>query len=183
MNTKYLLQSGIVALLILPVFATNVLSEEVEALRTIPIPKREHGYSNFESTVITSHNALDTFLQKKSKGQDMGWNNRDDFEKVLVKAKLNFSRESLVLLRHTEGSGSVQITFRKPRLKKKRVICQIDRKEPETGTADMAFYCFALAVAKTDVTEVELRIPGRKPIILSLRKEKPSNKPDAGDGK
>ncbi len=183
MNKTCLLQLGMVALLVVFVSASNIRAEEAASLRIIPIPKEEHGYSNFESTVITSQSDMDTFLQKGSKGQDMGWNNRADFEKALAQAKLDFDRESLVLLRHTEGSGSVQINFRQPRFKEKNIICQIDRKEPEMGTTDMAYYCFALAVAKTDVTEVEMQISGRKPIILSLRKEKASNKPDTGDGK
>lgn len=76
-----------------------------------------------------------------------------------------------MLLRHTEGSGSVQINFRQPRVKEKRIICQIDRKEPEVGTGDMAYYCFAMAVVKADVPEVAMQISGSKPIIVSVRKE------------
>jgi hypothetical protein len=183
MNTKRLFQFGIVALLMASASATNVHAEEASSFRIIPIPKREHGYSNFNSAVIASQNDLDMFLQKDSKRQGMGWNNREDFEKTLARAKIDFNRESLVLLRHTEGSGSVQVNFRKPLFKEKRIICLIDRKEPEMGTADMAYYCFALAVAKTDVTDVELRISGRTVIILSVRKEETSNKRNAGDGK
>ena len=168
MNTKCL--SLFVMVGFLMASATNARAKETASSRIILIPKRENGYSNFESVVITSQDDLDMFLQKKSKGQGMGWNNRKDFEKAIAQAKLDFNRESLVLLRHTEGSGSVQINFRKPLLKKNRIICQIDRKEPETGTADMAYYCFALAVVKADVMKVELKVLGRKPIIISLKK-------------
>jgi hypothetical protein len=46
----------------------------------------------------------------------------------------------------------------------------------------MAYYCFALAVSKSDVGKVELHVGGKKSIGLSIV-EKQSNKPDAGDGK
>jgi len=144
-------------------------TEGAASVRTIPIPKREHGYSNFDSTVIASQGGLDKFLKTTSKKDDMGWNDRTGFEKALAQAKIDFSREALVLLRHTEGSGSVRIGFRPPRVDKKRVICRIDRKEPEVGTADMAYYCFALAVPKAVISEVEMRIAGRKSTILSIK--------------
>jgi hypothetical protein len=182
MKTIGLLLLVMVGCIIVSASATNARAKETASSRIIPIPKREHGYSNFESTVITSQDDLDSFLPKKSKGKDMGWNSRKDFEKAIAEANLDFEREALVLLRHTEGSGSVQITFRESRLIKDKLVCQIDRKEPGMGTADMAYYCFALAVVKTDVTQVELKVAGRKPVILSLKKES-SNKPDAGAGK
>ncbi len=182
MKTKSLLLFVMVGYIIAHASATEAHGKDAASSRTIPIPKREHGYSNFESTVIASQDDLDSFFLKTFKAKSMGWNNRKDFEKAIATAKLDFEREALVLLRHTEGSGSVQITFRESLLIKDRIVCQIDRKMPEMGTADMAYYCFALAVVKTKVTQVELKVAGRKPVILSLKKE-PSNKPDAGNGK
>ncbi len=182
-NMTYLIRLGMIALLMVSASASNIQGEETVSFRIVPIPKGEHGYSNFESTVIASPSELDAFLQNGSKGQNRAWNNRTDFEKALAQAKLDFARESLVLLRHTEGSGSVQVNFRQPEIKDKRIICQIDRKEPEMGTADMAYYCFALVAAKTDVTEVELKVSGRKPIIISVGKEQVPNQTDSGSGK
>jgi hypothetical protein len=182
MKTKSLLLVVMVGYIIANASATKAHGEDAPSSRTIPIPTREHGYSNFESTVIASQDDLDLFLLKKSKAKNMGWNSRKDFEKAIAEATLDFGREALVLLRHTEGSGSVQITFRESRLIKDKLVCQIDRKEPGMGTADMAYYCFALAVVKTEVAQVELKVAGRKPVILSLKKES-SNKPDAGAGK
>ena len=183
MKTKRLLLLVVLGFLMAAAFATSSHAEETASTRTVPIPKREHGYSNFKSTVITSLDHLDRFLRKESKNKDMGWNNRKEFEKAIAEAKLDFDRESLVLLRHTEGSGSVQINFREPLIKKSRAICQIDRKEPEVGTADMAFYCFAVAVVKTDILDIELKVSGKKSIIIPLKKQRTSNKTDAGDGK
>ena len=171
MNKTCQIRSGMVACLVITVCASNIHGADAASFKSIPIPKKENGYSNFKSTVIRSQSELDTFLQRGS-GQDRGWNNRADFEKALAQVKLDFDRESLVLLRHTEGSGSVQVNFRQPRVKGRTLICQIDRKEPEVGTADMAYYCFALAVVKADVAAVEMQVSGRKPIILSITKGK-----------
>ena len=175
MNKTCLIHLGTVAFSVVVLLASSIRAEEEASFKIVPIPKEEHGYSNFETMVIKSQKELDTFLQKGSTGQGMGWNNRADFEKALAQAKLDFDRESLVLLRHTEGSGSVQVNFRQPRVKDKTLICQIDRKEPEMGTADMAYYCFALAVVKADLAAVEMQVSGRKPIVLSIAKGKESN--------
>ena len=142
--------------------------EGSQSFRIVPIPKREHGYSNFESTAILSENDLDSFLKKASVKDGMGWNDRKGFEDALDGAKLDFAKEALVLLRHTEGSGSNQVTFEIPALKAKRLVCSIKRKEADIGTADMAYYCFALAVAKSAVEAVELRVEDREPIVLPL---------------
>ncbi len=166
MNTKCLQQTVMIVLLLLAGCTQG--DEGAPSVRTIPIPKREHGYSNFDSTAIASQEALDRFLETGSKAEKMGWNNRVDFDKALAAAGLNFDKEVLVLLRHTEGSGSVQVDFRPPTVEKDKVICRIDRREPEVGTADMAYYCFALAVAKSGITEVELRVSGREAIILPV---------------
>ncbi len=165
MKTTCLQQNVLVVLL---VFAGCFQAEGGASVRRIPIPKREHGYSNCESTVITSQGALDAFLKTESEAQKMGWNNRLDFDKALAVARVDFNKEALVLLRHTEGSGSVQVDFGSPVVHGKTVICHIDRKEPEMGTADMAYYCFALAVARSTVTDVALRMPGRRTIILPV---------------
>ena len=46
---------------------TNETNHEEETFfRIVEIPKREHGYSNFESMVITSQIKLDNFLEEIS---------------------------------------------------------------------------------------------------------------------
>lgn len=155
----------------------------VQTIQNLPIPKEEHGYSNFESMVIATRDESNTFLATVSGGQDMGWNRRADFEKQIAQANLDFSKETLVLLRHTEGSGSIQISFRPPTVTGKRVMCHIDRIEPDFGTDDMAYYCFALAVDKAQIEEVELIVSGKDQILLPVKPEDPSGKPEAGHGK
>jgi hypothetical protein len=171
MNTFHWATMGMAAVALISAVVTDARAVEAAAVRVIPIPREEHGYSNFETTVITSHAELDAFLKKGADGEQMGWNDRAGFEKALADANVEFERETLVLLRHTEGSGSVRVDFRAPQVKGRRIICRIDRDVPEMGTADMAFYCFALAVPKAVITELEVQIAGRPAVIIPLKNE------------
>jgi hypothetical protein len=138
--------------------AGQLTNKSTQSFRIIPIPKREHGYSNFASVAIMSQNDMNSFLRGTSK--QMGWNNKQEFEDALRHAKLDFSEEALVLLRHTEGSGSVQVTFETPILQDRKLLCEIrGRPIPPGygGTTDMAYYCFAVVVSKSEVSQVELQ--------------------------
>jgi len=141
-------------LLLAVLFHTGQLTNKsTQSFRIIPIPKRG-GYGNFGSIVLLSKHDMDSFLKKTSRhlGQE--------FEDALRNAKLDFTEEALVLLRHTEGSGSVQVVFETPILQDRKLLCQIRGKPIPPGyggTADMADYCFAVAVYKSHVSQVELR--------------------------
>jgi hypothetical protein len=142
--------------------------ESVSGFRVIPISDYEHGYSNFESMVLLTRAELDTFLEGTSLQAGMRWNGREPFLKAIGAARLDFAREALVLIRHTEGSGSVQIVFDPPHLDQMTLVCTIRRHEPGIGTADMAYYCYALAVSRKNVTQVQVRVEGRSPVILPV---------------
>ena len=58
--------------------------------------------------------------------------------------------------------------FSKPKLRDGTLRCEITRKTAGFGTADMAYYCFAVAVEKTNVKKVGLRVAGRKPVVLKV---------------
>lgn len=164
--------------------AGQLRNESTEPFRIIPIPKREIGYSHFGSTVLMSENDMDFFLNKTF---TQSWNNRQKFEDALLNAKLDFNKEALVLLRHTEGSGSVQVIFEKPVLQDSKLLCEI-RGIPIPpgygGTADVADYCFALAVSKSRVSHVELQriVDGFSerrlaPLLLPIIEKEPVNVP------
>lgn len=162
-------QIQLVALTLLAFFSMNANSQAADEVRVIAIPARENGYSNFETMVIASQADLDQFVKKVA--SQPGWNEPANFTKAITEAKLDFAKEVLVLIRRDEGSGSVQVTFHKPVVEGKKAICKIDRKVPEIGTADMAFYCHALAVTKDGPTEVELQVQGGQPVTIPLKKE------------
>jgi hypothetical protein len=131
-----------------------------------------------------SKDALDSFLKDTS--TQLGWNNRQEFEDALLNAKLDFSKEALLLLRHNEGSGSVQVTFETPILQGTNLLCEIRGKPIPPGygvTDDMAYYCFAVAVSKAQVSQVELQaieggFSARRldPIVLPIIEKEPAIK-------
>lgn len=135
-------------------------AQENPGFRLVNVPQREHGYHSFDSQVIDSQRKFDDFIkQVENQG---AWNNRPAFLKALTDAKLDFTKESLVLLRHTEGSGSNAVSLAPPELKDDSLICEIQRAVPQIGTADMAYHCFAVAVekGKAKVAEVWLSTKG-----------------------
>jgi hypothetical protein len=140
---------------------------EPKPFRTVGIPDREHGYDNLKSTVVRTKAEFEALLKEVA---DQGtWNNKKAFVDALKGATIDFDKEALVLLRHTEGSGSVQVTFEAPGFKDGTITCSITRKEPPVGTADMAYYCFALAVSKADVKEVVLKVGEKETAKLKVQ--------------
>ena len=176
MNKTYWTSLTGVGILLVVLLAVTVHAAQPNAFEIVPIPPREHGYNNFKTMVIHSQKELDALLKSVAQGAAMGWNDGAGVTKALKQAKLNFNQQELVLLRHTEGSGSVQVKFERPQLKKGTLICKISRKEPEVGTADMAYYCFAVAVTKQEVKSVELHVPGKKPVTIAGGEEQANNK-------
>lgn len=153
---KTLIMLCLLSLVLTP--ASQLTNKSTQSFRMIPILKRENGYSNFASIAIRSQNELDSFLKDTSK--QLGWNNRQEFETALRNAKLDFTKEVLVLLRHNEGSGSVKVTFETPILQDRKLLCEIRGRAFAPGyggTADMAYYCFAVVVSKADVSQIELQ--------------------------
>jgi hypothetical protein len=150
-------------LLLLAIFlpmrqSTLSTTDSSESFRVVAIPMRDTGYSNFDSVAFTSRADFDAFIKRST--TQLGWNNRKEFEEAIGNAKVDFTREALVLLRHTESSGSVQVAFETPIVKDRKLVCQIlGRAIPSGygGTSDMAYYCFAVVVSKSAVAEVELR--------------------------
>lgn len=129
---------------------------DAASVRSISVPARENGYSNFESTVLDTQASLDAFL-KKVDAQD-GWNERPAFVKALRDAKVDFEKESIALIRHTESSGSNTVSLSRPTHRGEKLVYVIHRKEADMGTADMAYYCYAVAVEKRKVRQVEVWI-------------------------
>ncbi len=154
-------------------------NQSESAFRTINIREREFGYSHFESMAITSSDDFKAFLDEISQ---QAWNDRQDFVDALLNAKIDFNKEALVLLRHDEGSGSIRVSFEKPVLQDKTLLCEI-RGEPlrGLGSADMAYHCFALAVSKSLINKVHLNtVPAfaglaKPPVLLSTIERQPLN--------
>lgn len=138
------------------------LNASAAAPKLVPIPAREHGYSNFETTVISTKEAYIEFLKEGSQAAGLDWNERTMFVRALSGARLDFGRQSLVLIRHTEGSVSVRVEFEVGGIRRGRLQCKLTRTEPEVGTDDLAAYCFAIVVDRDDVRTVEVQLAGDK---------------------
>lgn len=171
MKNKCLVKFGMAALLLGSSLMPCAGSEEAASVRVIPIPAQEPGYKRFSTTVIASQKELDEFLKQDREG----WHSRPGFEKALAEAKLDFARETLLLLRHSEDA-SAQVNFRKPEIKGKRIICRIDSRNEHPSVEGISFYCFALAVRTAEGTEVEMHgfkpLADHAPRIIPLRRGK-----------
>ncbi len=133
----------------------GVLKNENEpAFRTINIPQTANGYEYFDSMAITSSQEFNAFLEEVS--QQLRWSNKQAFVDALLNAKIDFNQETLVLLRHTEGSISARVSFENPVLKDKTLLCEIRGELNGAGLGVVAFYGFALVVSKSLVNKVQL---------------------------
>lgn len=163
------------AMLLHPVVSKN---ESRPSFRIIDIPEWDIGYSYFDSMAITSREDFDAFLKETS--AQLNWNNKQGFVDALVNAQVNFNQEALVLLRHDEPHGSVP-EFETPVVQEKTLLCEIRGKLLYGfGNGQMTNYCYALAVSKSLVNQVQLNaalgFPERRPlptVLLSLTESQP----------
>ena len=136
-----------------------------EGVERIAIPAREHGYSNFESLVISDADSLTNFLLAMT--STAGWNNWPRFRDSLVQAQLNFSMERLLLFRHTETSGSIVVTVGQPYTDQAEVVVPIFRDIPSIGTSDMAYYCYGFRVYR-EIPQVRMKIEGMEDVVFTF---------------
>ena len=118
----------------------------------ITIPVREQGYSNFDTQVLSTQHALDTFISIIK--QQKSWHKKENFLSSLSLYPIDFNNYNLLLYRMTESSGSTVLAVDVPKGTNKHVLIKIGRDKPNVGTADMAYYALAYKVAKSvqDIT-------------------------------
>ena len=129
-----------------------------EGFRPVLIPFEEHGYSNFQTTVLHNEKEWRVFLSTHSTEKGMGWNERRRFIKAVEAAKVNFEYEALVIMRHTEGRISTRVAFNPVGLNDRTLHCKIERQETEAGLTAIGFYGFVLAVDKRAVDKIILDV-------------------------
>lgn len=127
----------------------------VVGVTRIDIPHRDNGYKTFDTLVLQSQDEFDKFMNQAK--QNRNWNERDEFTAAIEEAKVDFAKESLVLVRHTEGSGSIRVRFRLSEGRDDTVAVNIFRECPSALTADMAYYCYAFKVQRAKVRSVTVR--------------------------
>ena len=168
---------GLTLAMLLP--PTVIKNESGSSFRIINIHQADNGYQYFDSIAITSDEDLNAFLEEIS--QQQLWNNRQDFVDALLKAKVDFNQEALVLLRRDQGTGA-GVIFENPVLQEKTLLCEIRGEAYGPSVTVASSHCFALAVSKSLVNKVQLNsspdFAGGHPrptIILSTTERQPFN--------
>ncbi len=132
----------------------------------IPIPKREHGYKNFETLIISTVEEYTIFCRNVEKQKY--WNNKESFIDALDNASVDFDSQSVVLIRHTEKSASIEVELGDYYVDTNKLIVNIGRKKPKFLISSMAYYCFALKLKKGVVEEIEIIAEGREPVVIKF---------------
>ncbi len=134
--------------------------------RPVPITKQDNGYGEFQSAAIFTKAELAAFLDKVAKSRLV---RKKEVKDVVERAKVDFDKEALVILLHSEGSKFTEVGFKTPVLDSGKLVCAVTRKVSKGGPAATTYYGFALAVRKDDVEEVEFQAEGKPPVVLPIR--------------
>ncbi|RUM70178.1 MAG: hypothetical protein DSZ07_03000 [Sulfurovum sp.] len=120
-----------------------------KSIKNIPIPFREHGYSQHASQLIVSKKAFDSFIMQIGNGDN--WNKKTEVLEALQNANIDFKKNNLLFYRITRGSGSIKLDVDNSNiiLNNNEITINIKESTPSVGTADMAYYALAYKVNKT----------------------------------
>ncbi len=139
--------------------------------KEVDIALREHGYGNFETTVIDSNTALDRFLTD-IKAQE-NWNDKASFLAIIENEAIDFQTQNLLFYRITESSGSITLTAQKPIKEANNLLVTIVRDVPDVGTDDMSYNCLAYVLDK-NISAMIFNLGDKKETIQNTSKEKPT---------
>jgi hypothetical protein len=139
--------------------------------------------THYRSVAIHSEHELQKLIQNVKDGMRTSFDDTGakggwldfwcrDFETGVKAAGLDFTKESLILIPHTEGSGSIDVGLSWPWLRAKTLVCRIWRRVPSARTADMAYHCFALIVPNDKVAHVAVWVRGQHKETLSIEVKK-----------
>lgn len=132
--------------------------------RRLEIPKQRSHYSSFGSTVIRTQKEFQAFLDHRWAYPYLVPRRYRAAERSLTAARIDFEKETLVLLRHTERSGSIRVALARPLVVNGVLACEVIR-EGYSLTCDMAHYCFAFVVRNDLIKKVELRVGDEKEVL------------------
>lgn len=146
-----------------------------KGFRLIAVPAHVGGGSDLKSQVIHTQEQFDA-LVKQIKTQ-RGWHRPADFLKALNAAKVDFAKEALVLIHHEAGVGC-RVGFAVPELRGDKLVCAIYPNPLFDVYPASANHCFAVAVDKGQVSQVEVWVewdaPAKLQKVLAVKnQEKP----------
>jgi hypothetical protein len=100
--------------------------------------------------------------------EDRNWDRWPAFEDAVRTANVSYPSEVLVIVPYTRGSSSVEHTVGPLRLTSRKLWFNISRSKPTVRTADMNYGCFAIAVKKSEIDQVEMRVDGVPRTVVQL---------------
>ena len=150
---------------------TENLHSAIAGFRMLWVPQRGYGCSFFESTVIRSPEELRSSLRRLRAKRER-WHSTPlpesyrTFSRALSAAEVDFKQEALVVLRCRAGSGTFVVSLSEARVRAGVLVATV-KLSNNMGLSDasIAFHCFAIAVRKDSIKEVELREPLGKQVL------------------
>ena len=119
----------------------------ITTISKVTIPVREHGYRNFETTLLTSQKSFNDFI-KEVENQKY-WNKKSNFLDSIQLKKINFNLYNLLIYRLTNSSGSTILQVDPPLKNKNNITIKIGKNKSDIGTTDMANYALAYKISKS----------------------------------
>lgn len=143
--------AAIVAVLsLLSMWATE--GYPIKGVRRIAIPSWDPDYAKFESQVIDSRKRFEEFLKPfNRKNQFERGGGKDDkpvWVTTLEDAKIDFGKETLLLLRQTESSNSTQVWLWLGEESDGSLTGKLYRVDPGASTFLVKGWCFAVVVSR-----------------------------------
>ena len=126
--------------------------------RKIDLPHLGKYYKHLYSQAINSRKEFDALLLQ-IKGAELTQEDQTALLKALADARVDFDRESLVLIRHDEPEHDpARVTFTSTR-DGDALLCAIHRENPAANKVpNERVYCFALAVQKDKIKKVDVSV-------------------------
>jgi hypothetical protein len=118
----------------------------IKTISKIVIPVRERGYSNFDTTLMTSQKELNGFINRVK--SQKGWNKRENFLNALALQKIDFTLYNFLIYRMTKASSSTVLLVHKPIGDKSNIIIKIGKNSKEMRTEKMGYYALGYKISK-----------------------------------
>lgn len=131
------------------------IASENPIFETLKMSNRDHWYSHFKTTVINTPQEYRDFLKSASIDPDQP----HSFHNTVASLSAWVDTHTMVLIRHTESSGSTKVSFQVSQASPDTLLCKISRIPPgpcDIGTCDMAYYCFGIMGQRSLIKKVEV---------------------------
>ena len=133
----------------------------------LPIPFQANNYRQIKTTLFTTENDFNSFIDKVKIEKNWNEEKRKNFISSLKINPIDFTKYNLIIYTMKESSGSTKLTIDPPKGDNAHVEIAINRETvKEIGTADIAYYALAYKVKKS-VIDITFNNGIKKDIILN----------------